>query len=93
MLLCLPPTMPPTPSDSYVCPNVQRDRRIKFIRFVICQTIAFGVVFGSGALGISQHFTDESVIWTFKLVTISAAIATAVIPILFYALPSTLPRS
>lgn len=85
--------MPLTPSDSYICPNVQRDRRIKLIRFMICQTVAFSVVFGSIALGISQHFTDASLILTFKLLTISAAVATAVIPILFYALPPTLPRS
>jgi hypothetical protein len=85
--------MPPTSPESHVCPNLQRDRRIKFIRFIICQTVAFSVVFGSIALGISQHFTDESLIWTFKLLTISAAVATAVIPILFFALPPTLPRS
>jgi hypothetical protein len=93
VLLYLPLTMLLTPPESHVCPNLQRDRRIKFIRFMICQTVALSVVFGSGALGISQHFTDESLILTFKLLTIGAAVATAVIPILFYALPPTLPRS
>lgn len=60
---------------------------------MICQAVALSVAFGSGALGISQHFTDASLILTFKFLTIGAAVAAAVIPILFYALPPIIPRS
>ncbi len=72
---------------------LQRQRRAKFIRFIICQIVALSIVSGSAALGISQWFTDESLTLTFKFLTISAAIAAVIIPILFYALPATLPRS
>ena len=81
------------PTESYVCPEVQRARRLKFVRFIIWQVAALSVVAGSVALGISQHFTDESLTLVFKLLTISAAVAAAIIPIIFYALPPIIPRS
>jgi hypothetical protein len=74
-------------------PELQRHRRVKFIRFIICQIIALSIVAGSAALGISPWFTDESLRLTFTWLTIAGAIAAVAIPIVFYALPATLPRS
>jgi hypothetical protein len=74
-------------------PDLQRHRRVKFIRFIICQIVALSIAAGSAALGISQWFTDESLRLTFTWLTIAGAIAAVTIPIVFYALPPTLPRS
>jgi hypothetical protein len=74
-------------------PDLQRHRRVKFIRFIVCQIVALSIVAASAALGISEWFTDESLMLTFTWLTIAGAIAAVTVPIVFYALPPTLPRS
>lgn len=81
------------PLSSLEAPDLRRIRRLKFVRFLICQMMALGLVAASAALAISRPFTSPSLTLTFTLLTVAGAIAAAIIPILFYALPAKLPRS
>lgn len=80
------PMKPVTPLE------VQR-RRVKLVWFIGCQALALGVVFALVAVGTTQHFADDSVTLALKILTVVAAAAVAIIPIVFYAMPPTLPRS
>jgi hypothetical protein len=62
----------------------QQRRRAKFIRFLVCEILAIGALLFSAILGISQRFADDSLTGIFKMLTISAAIAVAIIPVIFY---------
>ena len=78
--------------ESVRWPEVARRRRQKFVRFLVIEAIALGILILSANLALGGHAQDDWVGVIAKIVTIGMAIAIAVVPIVFYGLPETLPR-
>jgi hypothetical protein len=69
-----------------------RRRRSKVIGFIITEASAIGVLLLLGALAVSSRLTDPILAWSVNIMTIAAAAAVAMIPILFFAIAPLLPR-
>jgi hypothetical protein len=69
-----------------------RRRRSKVIGFIITEASAIGVLLLLGALAVSSRLTDPILAWSVNIMTIAAAAAVAMIPILFFAIAPVLPR-
>jgi hypothetical protein len=67
-------------------------RRSKLINFLIAEASAIGVFFLAGATALSLKPADPTLVLSIDVVTIAAASAVAVIPILFFAIRPILPR-
>ena len=67
-------------------------RRSKLITFLIAEASAVGVFFLSGAIVLSLKPTDPTLLLSADIVTIAAASAVFIIPILFFAIRPILPR-
>jgi hypothetical protein len=75
-------------------PRVLRLRkRTKFTRFLLIELMALAVLVPSAALALSHRFADPTTILIMNLVTIASAFTAALVPILFFAIAPTLPRS
>ena len=72
-------------------PMLQR-RRSKLINFLIAEASAIGLLVLLGAIALSLKPTDPTLAWSINIVTIGAAAAVALIPILFFAIAPVLPR-
>jgi hypothetical protein len=72
--------------------NVPR-RRNKVFGFIIAEGSAIGLLLVTGALALSLKPADPTLAWSINLVTIAAAAAVAIIPILFFAIAPVLPRA
>ena len=72
-------------------PMLQR-RRSKLINFLIAEASAIGLLLLLGAIALSLKPTDPTLAWSINIVTIVAAAAVALIPILFFAIAPILPR-
>jgi hypothetical protein len=68
-----------------------RRRRSKFIGFIVTEASAIGVLLLSGAFALSR-LADPIVALSLNIVTIAAAAAVAMIPIVFFAISPILPR-
>jgi hypothetical protein len=66
-------------------------RRNKFIRFAILETLAFGILLIAIRLEVQERFSNNSLSLFYAILVLFAAILVAIIPVLFYALPPTLP--
>jgi len=73
-------------------PMLQR-RRSKLINFLIAEASAIGLLVLLGAIALSLKPTDPTLAWSINIVTIAAAAAVALIPILFFAIAPVLPRA
>jgi hypothetical protein len=73
-------------------PNIQRRRRFKFVRFLAAELILLIFLGVAVNLALSHRLLDDSVALIAKISTITIAVLVAVMPILFYGLPETLPR-
>ena len=71
----------------------KRRRRMKFRRFVTCESVALAVLLPLVILGLSHRPDNVALVWIMNILTIASAVAAALIPILFFALTPTLPES
>jgi hypothetical protein len=68
----------------------RRRRRVKFRRFIACEAAAL-LILALVILGLTLNITAPALRWILNIFTIAAAVAVAVIPIVFYAFTPTLP--
>ena len=67
-------------------------RKEKMRRFIICESIAVGVFLPLVLLGLFFQPQNAGLHWIMNIFTISAAVAAALIPIIFFAIAPTLPE-
>ena len=70
----------------------KRRRKAKMRRFMICESIAVGVLLPLAILGLAHRPENVALFWIMNILTITSAVAAALIPILFFALTPTLPE-
>jgi hypothetical protein len=70
----------------------RRRREIKFRRFVACEGAALLVLLPLVILGLTLNIDAPALRWIMNILTIAAAMAAVVIPIIFYAATPTLPE-
>jgi hypothetical protein len=71
---------------------IERRRNEKMRRFMICEGVAIGILLPLMILGLTLDTPNVALRWILNILTISAAVAAALIPILFFALTPTLPE-
>ena len=71
---------------------VKRRRKAKFRRFIVCESVAVGVLLPLAILGLSHRPENAALLWIMNISTIASAVAAALIPILFFAFTPTLPE-
>ena len=69
-----------------------RRRRGKVIGFIIAEASAIGILLLSGTSALSLRLADPSLALSMNIVTIAAAVAVAMVPIIFFAIGPILPR-
>jgi hypothetical protein len=79
------------PDQSEETEFLQR-RRSKLIGFIITEASAIGVLLLAGAFALSSRLADSTLALSVNIVTIAAAAAVAMIPIIFFAIAPILPR-
>ena len=68
-------------------------RRSKVFGFIIAEASAVGLLLVAGAVALSLKPANPTVAWSIDIITIAAAAAAAIIPILFFAIVPVLPRA
>lgn len=74
-------------------PHLNERCRGKFIAFMISEASALGVLLPSLGFGLLRRFSNPTLALSMNVLTIAAAAAVAIIPIIFYATARTIPRS
>lgn len=69
----------------------RKRRRNKLIRFIIFETLAFGLLLIAAKLQVTQQYSENSLTFLYKVLMFAAAVAVVIIPVVFYGLPPTLP--
>lgn len=64
----------------------------KMRRFIVCESIAVGVLLPLAIIGLLFHPENPGLHWILNVLTISAAVVSALIPIIFFAVTPTLPE-
>jgi hypothetical protein len=67
-------------------------RKMKFHRFIVCESAALGALLALAIVGLSFDPTNAAVAWIINICAIASAVTAALIPIIFYALTPTLPE-
>jgi hypothetical protein len=67
-------------------------RKMKFRRFIVCESAALGALLALAIVGLSFNPTNAAVAWIINISAIASAVTAALIPIIFYALTPTLPE-
>lgn len=70
-----------------------RCRRGKLIQFIIAEASAIGILLLAGTFVLSSRVVDSALVSAMNIVTIIAAAAVAMIPIIFFAVAPILPRA
>jgi hypothetical protein len=70
-----------------------RRRRLKLVRFIIFESVALLALIVLAKLGMSHPFPGDPLRPWFRTMTVLAALPVGIIPILFYGLPPSLPRT
>ena len=73
-------------------PHSKRNGRSRWIRFVVLELVALGVLIPSGWLTLARVQPDPGMVLLLNILTISAAAAVAIIPIIFFAIAPALSR-
>jgi hypothetical protein len=68
-------------------------RPSKVFGFIIAEASAVGLLLVAGVLALSLKPADPTLAWSIDIITIAAAAAVAIIPILFFAIVPVLPRA
>jgi hypothetical protein len=74
-------------------PQIRSRRRRKWARFLVIEFFAIAVLVPSAMAALSHYFSNPALILTMNLSTIVSAIIAAIVPIIFFAIPPTLPRN
>lgn len=80
------------PINERVLPEKRRRANPKLRRFIMLEAIALVALVPLAALGLLRVFRDPTLILIVDVITIAAAIAATVMPILFFAVAPPLPR-
>ena len=72
---------------------MSNQRRSKMIGFIIAEASAIGSLLLIGSIALSFKSADPALLLSINILTITAAVAVAVIPIAFFAIAPILPRS
>ena len=67
-------------------------RRSKLIGFIIAEAVAIGLLLTAGTFAVLLRKLDPTVLLSINIATIAAAVAVAIIPIIFFAIAPVLPR-
>jgi len=67
-------------------------QKMKFRRFIVCESAALGALLALAIIGLSYHPTNAAVVWIINISAVASAVTAALIPIIFYALTPTLPE-
>jgi hypothetical protein len=67
-------------------------RRSKLINFLIAEASAVGLFFLAGTIALALKPTDPTLLLSIDIITVAAACAVAIFPILFFAIRPILPR-
>jgi hypothetical protein len=67
-------------------------RRRRILGFIIAEVSAIGLLLLVGSFAVLVRWSDSTLAWSINIVTIAAAAAVAIIPILFFAIVPVLPR-
>ena len=67
-------------------------QKMKFRRFIVCESAALGALLALAIIGLSFHPTNAAVVWIINISAIASAVTAALIPIIFYAFTPTLPE-
>jgi len=70
----------------------KRRRKAKMRRFIICETVALAVLLPLVILGLTHHPDNIALVWIMNILTITSAVAAALLPIFFFAFTPTLPE-
>jgi hypothetical protein len=70
----------------------KRPRKMKFRRFIVCESAALAVLLSLAIVGLLAPPTNVDLGWILDILTIASAVAAALIPILFYVVTPTLPE-
>lgn len=70
----------------------KRRRKMKFRRFIVCESAALVVLLSLAIVGLLAPPTNVSFGWILDILTIASAVAAALIPILFYVVAPALPE-
>ena len=70
----------------------KRRRKTKMRRFIACESAALAVLLPLVILGLALHPDNVPLVWIMNIFTITSAVATALLPIFFFALTPTLPE-
>jgi hypothetical protein len=73
-------------------PEIRERQRTKFFWFVGCEVVVLALLVGAVLFGWSNRFGYGSLSPAARLGAVVGAIVAAVLPIIFYGLPQTLPR-
>jgi hypothetical protein len=65
----------------------------KLVRFIVCELIAIGVLILAAKFDFSHLSAEDLVSVFWRVLASAAAVGTALLPIIFYALPDTLRRN
>ncbi|PYK29244.1 MAG: hypothetical protein DME57_11105 [Verrucomicrobia bacterium] len=61
------------------------------IGFIISEAVAIGLLAGAGTIALTVRHTNSALALSINIITIIAAVAVALIPILFFAIAPVLP--
>jgi hypothetical protein len=70
----------------------KRRHKEKMRRFMICEGVALAILLPLVILGLTLHPQNVALHWIVNILTISTAVAAAIMPIFFFALTPTLPE-
>jgi hypothetical protein len=70
----------------------KRRRKMKFRRFIVCESAALAVLLSLAIVGLLAPPTNVDLAWILDILTIASAVAAALMPILFYVVTPTLPE-
>ena len=79
--------------NSAVLDQGARRRRMKLVRFIIFESVALLVLALLAKLGMSHPFPGDPLRPWFRTMTVLAVLPVGIIPIIFYGLPPSLPRT
>jgi hypothetical protein len=70
----------------------KRRRKTKMRRFIVCESVALTVLLPLVILGLAHHPDNVALVWIMNILTITSAVAAALLPIFFFAFTPTLPE-
>jgi hypothetical protein len=71
---------------------IRHRRRVRMVRFIVCEAVTIAVMVGSAVAGISERFAAENFTPVFRVLPVSAAVVAVVLPIIFFGDPKRRSR-